>query len=107
MRFLVGSIIPILLLPFFVTDASAQLRLDEARIENGRLVVRGSTQRPHQRVTLDRRFTRQSNSRGMFEFRVRHTPFLCRVTVRAAGEQESAKVDNCILDDRRRTPAAR
>jgi len=83
------------------TSASAQIRIDEASFEEGKLVVRGTTQTPRQLVTLDRKFIIRSDMKGKFSFRLRHTPFLCQVMLRAGGVQETAKVEHCVMDDTR------
>jgi hypothetical protein len=92
----------VLLVSFLVaTSANAQIRIAEARFEEGKLVVRGTTQTPRQLVTLDRKFSVRSGAKGEFSFRLRHTPFLCRVTLRAGGVEETSKVEHCVMDDTR------
>ena len=44
----------------------------------------------------------RSGAGGVYRFRVRHMPFVCRIEVRAGGVQEVSKVDNCVMDDMRR-----
>ncbi len=89
-------------------EALAQLRIDEARIdEKGYLIVRGAVAGRGQRVTLDRKFITRSGARGAFSFRVRRIPLVCRIEVRAGGVQETAKVENCVMDDMRRAAEPR
>jgi len=85
------------------SEALAQLSIDEARLdEKGFLIVRGTAAKRGQLVTLDRKFTTRSGAGGIYRFRVRHMPFVCRIEVRAGGVQEVSKVDNCVMDDMRR-----
>jgi hypothetical protein len=81
--------------------AAANIRIEQARFEDGMLVVRGEVtlNTPSEVVTLDRKFTVRSGADGKFVFQVRHTPFLCEVSLRTKSFTQSAKVDNCVMND--------
>jgi hypothetical protein len=85
----------------FATEAVGQIRVDKARIDDGWLVVRGKVSSRAQLVTMDRKFRTNSKRGGKFDFRVRHTPFVCRIELRSGGVQETVKVENCVMDDMR------
>jgi hypothetical protein len=85
----------------FASEAAAQIRVDEARIDDRMLIVRGVVSKPGQIVTLDRNFRTRSVRRGQFSFRVRHTPFVCRIELRSGGVQKTVKVGNCVMDNSR------
>jgi hypothetical protein len=87
----------------WLSSAAAQeIRIDQAGFEDGLLVVRGEILAisQSQTVTLDRKFTTSSSPDGKFSFRIRHTPFMCQVLLQVGGASQSAKVDNCMMDDR-------
>jgi hypothetical protein len=92
------TLIGVMLLP---ATAMANLRIDDARFYEGDLIVRGATSGPSQTVTLDGRFTTTSGEDGQFSFQLRHTPFLCTVKLVAGTDSQSAKVADCMMNDRR------
>ena len=60
MRFAFCCVLACLILAM-AAPASARLRVHDAELNGGRLVVTGSTTRRHQAVTLNGRFVRKSN----------------------------------------------
>ncbi len=75
--------------------AEARIRLNDAQIIAGVLVVGGWTSERHQSVTLDDTFTVMSDARRRFVFRVAHFPRHCAVTLRIGGEERTAVIGNC------------
>ena len=78
-----------------------EIRIDQARFEDGMLVVRGEIipSASESRVTLDGKFTVLTDAHGKFNFNLRHTSFLCNVTLQIASIRHSAKVDGCMMND--------
>lgn len=75
--------------------AAARIRLHDAEILAGVLVVEGRTQVRGQPVTLDGRFTTRSDRRRKFAFRVPYYPSNCTVTLKAGADERQAVVANC------------
>lgn len=75
--------------------AEARIRLNDAQIIAGVLVVGGWTSERHQSVTLDDKFTVTSDARRRFVFRIDHFPTRCAVTLRAGGDERTAVIGNC------------
>jgi hypothetical protein len=75
--------------------AEARIRLNDAQIIAGVLVVGGWTSERNQGVTLEDKFTVTSDARRRFVFRVDHFPPRCAVTLRSAGEERTAVIGNC------------
>ena len=75
--------------------AEARIRLNDAQIIAGVLVVGGWTAERHQAVSLDDAFTETSNGGRRFTFRVIHFPSNCAVTLRAGDDVRTAVVGNC------------
>ena len=73
------------------------------------LVVRGeiTPSVSQSRVTLDGKFSALTDANGRFSFNLRHTPFLCNVTLQIAFIRHSAKVDGCMMNDIRLRPRER
>ena len=78
-----------------VGPAEARIRLNDAQIIAGVLVVGGWTSERNQRVTLDDGYTVESDAKRRFVFRIDHFPPRCAVTLRAGEETRSAVIGNC------------
>lgn len=77
--------------------AHAEITLTRAEYTGGVLVVRGETSRPNQRVTLDGRYSTQTDRFKEFRFRIRYLPPDCSITLRAGREARPAWVANCAV----------
>lgn len=75
--------------------AEARIRLNDAQIIAGVLVVGGWTTERHQAVSLDEKFTATSDGGRRFAFRVTHFPTNCSVTLRAGDDVRTAVIGNC------------
>jgi hypothetical protein len=78
-----------------VGGGEARIRLNDAQIMAGVLVVGGWTQKKGETVTLDEAYTVTSDHRRRFVFRVPHMPQDCRVRLRAGADTREAIVANC------------
>jgi hypothetical protein len=76
-------------------DGEARIRLNDAQIMAGVLVVGGWTQKKGETVTLDDTFSVTSDHRRRFVFRIPHMPPDCRVKLRAGTDTRDAVVANC------------
>lgn len=77
------------------SPAEARIRLNDAQIIAGVLVVGGWTSERHQAVSLDEKFTVTSDGGRRFAFRVTHFPPDCSVTLRAGDDVRTAVIGNC------------
>jgi hypothetical protein len=75
--------------------AEARIRLNDAQIIAGVLVVGGWTSERHQRITLDEAYTVESDAKRRFVFRIDHFPPRCAVSLRVGEETRSAVIGNC------------
>lgn len=75
--------------------ARAEIRLREAQIARGNLVVAGRTDLPHFLVVLDERYSVTADSRGRFAFRIVYIPPDCIGTLRAGADTLRFVVANC------------
>lgn len=66
-----------------------------ASIATGRLLVIGTTERPHTAVMLDDRFSTESDDRGSFQFELVYHPANCIIAASIEGESHEAVVGNC------------
>jgi len=78
-----------------VDSAQARIRLRDAEILAGTLVVVGTTQHPGETVTLDDKFSTTSNRRRRFAFHIPYYPASCTVSLKAGADQRSAVVAVC------------
>ena len=79
-----------------VTEAAAAIRITEAKIDRGRLVVAGTTTAANQRVQLDGRFCARSNARRAFRFALPdYHPSDCVVNLAAGRDRATAVVALC------------
>jgi len=75
--------------------AEARIRLNDAQIIAGVLVVGGWTSERNQSVTLEDKYMVTSDARRRFVFRVDHFPPRCEVSVRVGDEERTAVIGNC------------
>jgi hypothetical protein len=84
-----------LLLVLGVTTAAAEIRVDESRYDNGKLIISGDTQ-PNRTVTLDKKYTTKSDGSGHFQFKVAYKPETCMSDLRAGNDIYSAVIAGCL-----------
>lgn len=77
--------------------AQARIGLDDAEIIAGALVVSGWTAKRHQSISLDGRYTAESNRRRKFMFHVPYFPPGCTVTLKMGDETRQAVVADCSV----------
>ncbi len=75
--------------------ASAQIRIDEARIAGGELRVTGRIAGRNVPVTIDDDIATTSDAQGRFRFRVPYLPQDCTAVVRAGEESREIVIANC------------
>ena len=76
-------------------SASAQIRVDEARIAAGDLRISGRIRQPNAVVVLDEEISTTSDRSGRFAFRVPYFPKDCTAVLQAEGETREIVVANC------------
>jgi hypothetical protein len=81
--------------PSPIDSQAAGLELSKAAIEGGRLIVKGITDRPRTRITLDREFAQRSDGNGAFRFAELHQPPDCMIELRTALGAETFLVTGC------------
>lgn len=74
---------------------AAALKITKASIEEGKLVVEGTTRKPRELITLDRRFDTRSDADNRFRFSVTYLPADCIVDIRRRTIGRRAVVANC------------
>lgn len=77
--------------------AHARIGLNDAEIIAGALVVSGWTAKRHQSISLDGRYTAESNRRRKFIFHVPYFPPGCSVTLKMGDETRQVVVANCSV----------
>jgi hypothetical protein len=75
--------------------AEARIRLTDAEMLAGVLVVAGTTQHPHETITLDGKYTADSNRHHRFTFRIPYYPSSCTVTLKTQGDERTVAVAAC------------
>ena len=75
--------------------AAHGLQVEHAAIEDGRLVVYGTTAKPRQNVTLERQFKTRSDHTRAFSFSVLYWPEDCVVRVKHGKSKLDALVQDC------------
>lgn len=75
--------------------ARADIRIEESRYADGKLIVAGVTA-PGRAVTLDGKFETHSDRVGNFVFQVEHKPASCMSDIRAGEEVYSAVIAGCL-----------
>jgi hypothetical protein len=90
-----------LIVLFFITDQEilpSELRVDEAQIANGRMVIAGRVGRPTVKVSVGNQFT-QSDPNGSFRIEAMEVPTTCRVRVRYGTSTSDEILGNCAPVD--------
>lgn len=77
------------------TSARAAPAITAAAIATGRLYVVGTTDQPHTSVSLDGKFTAESDDKGKFQFELVYYPAGCVVRATIGGNTVEAKVQQC------------
>jgi hypothetical protein len=76
--------------------ASADIRIDESRYVDGKLIITGETA-PNRTVTLDKKFKTKSDGDGQFKFTVnKYKPADCMSDIRAGSDLYSAVIAGCF-----------
>jgi hypothetical protein len=83
------------LLLLFGISAAAEIRVNESRYENGRLIISGDTQ-PDRTVTLDDKYTTKSDGSGHFQFNIGYKPQTCMSDLRTGDDIYSAVIAGCL-----------
>jgi hypothetical protein len=83
---------PILL---FAVPTRADIRIGEAQIVGGLLVITGRTDTPNLRVVLDEQHEVMADDQGRFAFRIVYHPPTCIGTLKAGTDVRRAVVANC------------
>lgn len=83
-----------LLLLCGVSAATADIRIDESRYENGKTIVSGETG-PGRTVTLDGKYKTRSDAEGHFRFAVKYKPSICMSDIKAGEDVYSAVIAGC------------
>ena len=78
-----------------LTPAAAQIKVGDAEITGGKLVISGSTAKPDQSVMLDDNFKTTSDRRGRFTFRLDYLPSSCISTVKSGQDSERVVIGRC------------
>ena len=88
---------------FVHEPVAARIRLHDAKMVAGVLVVTGHTRHRHEAITLDGRITRRSDRYRSFVFRIHYHPHGCAVILRTAWDQRKASIASCVALARRGT----
>jgi hypothetical protein len=79
----------------FHEPAAARIRLNDAEIVAGVLVVSGRTRHRYERIALDDRAARKSDRHRRFVFRIPYFPTNCTVTLKTADDERVATIASC------------
>ena len=79
----------------FGNPAHADPGITVAAIATGRLYVVGTTDQPHTSVSLDGKFTAESNDKGKFQFELVYYPAGCVVRATIGAQTYQAHVEQC------------
>ena len=85
--------------------AAAAIRVAEARVANGYLVISGDTDLPSFLVVLDDRYSAAPDGQGRFSFRLLYVPPDCVGTLRAGDETRRVTIADCTPRPAARAPA--
>jgi hypothetical protein len=77
------------------TSAHADPGITGAAIATGRLYVVGTTDQPHTSVSLDEKFTVESDDKGKFQFDLVYYPSGCVVRATVGAKTYQAQVEQC------------
>jgi hypothetical protein len=78
-----------------VSTAAADIRIDQSRYEDGKLMIAGVTT-PDSTVTLDHKYKTKSDADGDFKFTEHYKPFTCMSDIRAGASTYSAVIAGCL-----------
>ena len=84
-----------LLLLAGVSTAAADIRIDQSRYEDGKLIIAGVTT-PDSTVTLDNKYKTKSDADGDFKFTEHYKPFTCMSDIRSGTAAYSAVIAGCL-----------
>jgi hypothetical protein len=87
-----------LLLLAGVSAAAADIRINQSRYQNGKLIISGETT-PESTVTLDNKYKIKSDASGFFKFTEHYKPFTCMSDIRSGGYDYSAVIAGCLDSD--------
>lgn len=88
-------LLPLICFFAWVAPAAADIRIAEAQIANGYLVITGRTDFPHFLVALDDRHSATTDRRGRFAFRIVYIPPNCIGTLKAGTDTRRVVIANC------------
>jgi hypothetical protein len=88
----------LLLLLTGASAAAADIRINESRYENGKLIIAGETE-PDRTVTLDDKYKTKSDADGDFKFTEHYKPFTCMSDIRSGSYDYSAVISGCLDPD--------
>lgn len=92
MRWLTAALILLL----GIGTACADIRINESRYVNGKLIVTGQTA-PDRTVTLDKKYKTKSDGDGDFKFTVdKYKPADCMSDIRSGADVYSAVIAGCF-----------
>ena len=78
-----------------VSTAAADIRIDQSRYQDGKLIIAGVT-KPDSTVTLDNKYKTKSDAAGNFRFTEHYKPFTCMSNIRAGSASYSAVIAGCL-----------
>jgi hypothetical protein len=85
-----------LILLFGIGAAAADIRINESRYVNGKLIIKGNTE-PGRTVVLDRKYRTKTDSEGHFTFSVKkYKPSDCMGDITAGPDVYSAVIAGCF-----------
>ena len=79
-----------------ITAAAADIRIDQSRYVDGKLIITGATG-PGRTVVLDKKYKTKSDGEGRFKFTVnKYKPADCMSDIRAGNDVYSAVIAGCF-----------
>jgi hypothetical protein len=75
--------------------ARADIRINESRYIDGKIIVNGETA-PNRAVTLDDKYSTKSDGNGFFTFTLSYKPFTCMTDIRSGDDIYSAVIAGCL-----------
>ncbi len=78
-----------------ISAAQADIRINESRYTDGKLILSGETA-PGRTVILDDKYKTKSDGQGHFTFSVHYKPFTCMSDIRAGEDVYSAVIAGCL-----------
>lgn len=77
------------------SPAAAEISVAQAEYADDTLILRGRTERPNTRVTLDDRYATRSAPNGKFSFQIGYQPADCSVDLRTRHATRTVVIANC------------